>query len=339
MAALCSLAAAGALCAAGASVAAPVAPPEHRRGPEQTFLTFPEWYLVHSPAEYAALLGHGEASAFPFFSHIGQFWQAYRAVTRETSRYPFNAGYHLMVGVIGTSTTLDYGLKGLYEATVGRIAEATRSGPPNTPEEAFAAKAARDYVDFIRVDPWYLFDFRSRFGTLWTDVPLSGSNLVRRLERRFLLTTEYLVKEGYARLIKLGTRSLYEAPKSVTFVVLSREPVPDAGRSEYRPQPAPAGVVAATIPRYQGFTDYARWLAGTGVDFREVAGNDGEILVSLLAPPSWTPATEGVRTLFVQAMLTQPEHRRVVVTVPVGRLGSLLREESSAVRVEHVYDF
>ena len=36
--------------------AGPVAPEEHRRTPDQTFLTFPEWFLVHSPAEYAAYL-------------------------------------------------------------------------------------------------------------------------------------------------------------------------------------------------------------------------------------------------------------------------------------------
>ena len=33
-----------------------VTPEEHRRGPEQTFLTLPEWFLVHSPAEYAAFI-------------------------------------------------------------------------------------------------------------------------------------------------------------------------------------------------------------------------------------------------------------------------------------------
>ena len=60
--------------------------PEDRRTPDQTFLTFPEWYLVHSPAEYARYLSRGEPpSAFPLFAHIGQFWQGYAAVNREVS--------------------------------------------------------------------------------------------------------------------------------------------------------------------------------------------------------------------------------------------------------------
>ena len=41
----------------------PIAP-DQRRGVEQTFLTFPEWFLVHSPAEYARYVkqhpAHGE---------------------------------------------------------------------------------------------------------------------------------------------------------------------------------------------------------------------------------------------------------------------------------------
>ena len=260
-------------------------------------------------------------------------------MTRETTGYPFNGGYHLMVGVIGASTTVEYGLKGVYEGTLGRIAEALRSGAAFTPEEVFAARVAREYVDFIRVDPWYLFDFWSRLKSLWIEVPMRGPDALRRWERRFLLTSEYLVKEGYARLIKLATHSLYDAPKPVTFVVLDRAPRADTVHSDYRAQPTAGGVVAATIPRYEGFTAYAQWIAAQQIGFREIAGNEGEIVVSLLAPVAWSPATDPVRVLFEQPMLTQPEHRRVVLAVPVAQLAGLLREASSEVQVEHVYDF
>ena len=180
-------------------------PPAHQRTPDQTFLTFPEWFLVHSPAEYAAYLARAEhPSAFPLFSHIGQFWQSYAAVRHEIQRFPFNGGYHLMIIVIGTSTTVEYGLKGIYEHTIGRLAEATKSNRRPVAEEVFAARYAQAYVDFIRIEPWYKFDFWSQLKTLWTTVPTTGPNLIRKWERRFALTSELLVKEGYARLIKLG---------------------------------------------------------------------------------------------------------------------------------------
>jgi hypothetical protein len=319
-------------------------PPEHRRAADQTFLTFPEWFLVHSPAEYAAYLARSERpSAFPLFAHIGQFWQSYAAVRRETERFPFNAGYHLMILVIGTSTTVEYGLKGLYEHTIGRLAEATKSTDAPVAEEAFAARYAQAYVDFIRVDPWYKFDFGSQLRTLWTQVPRTGPDPIRKWERRFALTSELLVKEGYARLIKLGTQSLYDAPKPVTAVVLNRAPEDGLdAHPDYRPLGAPRsdGLVLATVPRYEGFTAYGRWLAAQGVDFVEIAGNRGDVVVSVLVPEGWRPALG--RVLFEQPILTRPGTRRVVLALPVERLAAELRREAligSQVAVEHLYDF
>ena len=210
--------------AGGRAGAAPIiTPPEHRRAEDQTFLTYPEWYLVHSPAELATYLSAERApSEFPWGGHVGQFWQGWRAVTHETREYPFNGGYHAMVSVIGSSTTVEYGLRAAYESTVGRLAEATSDGTP-TAEENLSARVAQAYVDFIRVDPWYLFDFIAPLRTLWADTPAVGHNLLRKWERRFALSTEYLVKAGYAGLIKLGTQSVYEAAKPVTAVVLDRD--------------------------------------------------------------------------------------------------------------------
>ena len=319
--------------------AEPITPAEHHRSPEQTFLTFPEWYLVHSPAEYAAYLQETEhPSRFPVFAHIGQFWQAYATVTDETRAYPFNAGYHLMISVIGASTTVEYGMKGLYEHTVGRLSEATRTGSGLTPEERLAAKAAQDYVEFIRVDPWYLFDFKSPLTQLW-QLPISGPNTIRRLERRFALTCEYLVKEGYARLIKLATRSIYEAPKPVTAVVLDRMPSAHQAHPELKVLKVAGNEIIATIPRYEAFTDYSRWLAAEGVSFQEIAGNRGEVVVSLLVPLGYRSPVPAARVLFSQPILTRANQQRVVLAVPVGQLSDQLRMENDSIRVEHVYDF
>ena len=317
--------------------------PEDRRTPDQTFLTFPEWYLVHSPAEYARFLSRSERpSCFPLFAHIGQFWQGYAAVNREVARFPFNGGYHLMVMVIGSSTTVEYGLKGTYEHTIGRLAEATVSGDASVPEERLYADYAQAYVDFIRLEPWYKFDFLGPLARIWADLPLSGPNLIRRWERRFALTTELLVKEGYARLIKLGSQSVYDAPKPTTAVVLDKSPEPDiANYPDYTARPASGPEVVATLPRYEPFTAYSRWLAAQGIDFREIAGNDGEIVVSLLVPSGWMGSAPA-RTLFEQPILTRPGQKRVVIAIRVPQLTALLRsfgEKRGGVVVEHIYDF
>jgi len=319
------------------------APPEHRRPPDQTFLTFPEWFLVFSPAEYAHYLASGApVSAFPLFAHIRQFWQGYAGIAPELKRFQFNGGYHLMIVVIGTSTTVEYTLKGIYEHTIGRLAQATASGHDQVPEERFAAAYAQRYVDFIRSNGWYLFDFGSELKALWSDAPTSGPNLVRRWERRFLLTTELLVKSAYGKLIKLATNTIYDPARPVTAIVVNAMPPREslAANPDFVVlQTAPGGVLA-TIPRYEGFTTYASWLARQGLDFREVAGNDGEIQLSVLARQDWQPDANA-RVLFEQPILTEPGQKRSVIAVPISSLGALLRrlQAQRGVSVEHVFDF
>ena len=318
------------------------APPEHQRTPDQTFLTFPEWFLVYSPVEFADAMARGKpVSGFPWFGHLGQFWGGYRVVAREAGKFPFNGGYHLMIVVIGVSTTVEYTLRGIYEHTIGRIAEAMLPTHANLPEERFAAGYAQRYVDKIRVDPWYKFDFAAELRTLWSDVPRGGWEQVRRWERRYALTTELIVKAAYARIIGYGSESVYEAPKPVTAIVLDHPPAANApDLAEFAVLRTGDRRELATVPRYQAFTDYAIRLAAQGSDLYEVAGNAGEILVSVLVPERWSQAAEG-RRLLEQPVITDCGRKRVVLAVAIPRLGAFLRSmrDRPDLVVEHIYDF
>ena len=339
---LCALAmllAGAGLVAALAAPHKPIAGPEHVRGVEQTLLTYPEWFLVFSPHEYGEFIGANEPSRFPYYGHIGQFWQSYKAVFDETQRrgLDLNPGYHLMIMVIGTSTTVEYALKSAYEMLVGRLAAVTAGNP--TPEDTHAAAVAQDYVKFIRVLPWYEYDFGKALAGLWHDVPASGPDMVRKWERRFALTTEYVVKMGYAKLIKMGTKSIYDAPLMVTAVVAKPAPKADATLPDLTlVSELPDGALV-TVPRYEAFTVYSQALADQGVDFTEIAGNDSFILVSVLAPDTWKPDAS-LSQLLVQPILTRPGVQRALLAVPVKELAPSLRQWKAAkLQVEHVFDY
>ena len=161
---------------------------------------------------------------FPYFGHIGQFWQSYGAVYEATKDADsFNWGYHVMVTVIGTSTTVEYALKSAYETLIGRLSELTRTHGP-TEEDVFAADVAQDYVDFIRVVPWYEYDFAGKLQALWRETSLWGPDLIRKWERKYALTTEYGVKALYGWIIKKLTELGYEEAISVTALVVDRLP-------------------------------------------------------------------------------------------------------------------
>jgi hypothetical protein len=316
---------------------AQVAPPEHRRGPEQTFLTYPEWFLVHSPAEYAEYVRDHTPTQFPFVGHTCQFWQGYGAVTRAARDYPFNFGYHVMVMVIGTSTSVEYVIRAAYETMIGRLSEFASPRLPSE-EDRFAAKVAQDYVDFIRDQPWYEYDFAKQLAGLWKETSLFGTDFVRKWERKYALTTEYLVKGGYAWLIKKATKAAYEEPLPVTAVVIDRVPAgfeKDFPNTQIVQSGDPALVL---VPRYDQFMYYAAGLAAKDASFREIAGNGEKatILVSALVPQAWK--ADGI--ILEQPVLTRPQTKRVVIGVPVGSLAQLLKRlAADGARLEHVYDY
>lgn len=318
----------------------PLAGPEHVRGVEQTLLTFPEWFLVFSPQEYADFIADAPPSEFPYFGHIEQFWQGYAVVTAEANRrdLELNPRYHLMIMVIGVSTSVEYALRAGYEMLVGRFTEMLTHA--TTAEDRFAADVAQEYVDFIRERPWYEFDFASRLRGLWTDTGFSGQDQLRKWERKFVLSTEYGIKMLYGQLIQWGTGSVHGATQPVTSVVTRPAPKPDLKLPELKVlQTLPDGRALITVPRYEAFMHYAQALAARDIFIEEVAGNRSLILVSLQTTPDWVPAVDAP-VLLRQPILTNPGRQRVLVMVAVSSLSAKLRYwKTQAVQIEHIFDY
>lgn len=339
IAALLLVASSGAGPAANAP-AEPITPPEHRRATEQTFLTFPEWFLVFSPAEYAAFLPQFPPSRFPFLGHVRQFWQGYRAIYVPTRDYPMNREYHVMIVVIGVSTTVEYGLHAAYETLIGRLSELTTTYG-TTEEDRLAARVAQDYVDFIRVEPWYKFDFAGRLAQVWR-TSWWGDDPLRKWERKYALTTDYGVKAVYGWLMWKGTKAAYGEAVPLTAAVL--DPLPAEAEAQLPELKvllrSPDGSALVTVPRYEAFTRHALALARQGARFREIAGNRSVILVTALVPRTWQGTPGSSRVLFTQDILTDPSTRRVALVIPVDSLHVALNELSAPpLRVEHVYDY
>lgn len=317
-------------------------PPEQRRGVEQTFLTYPEWFLVHSPAEYAAFVRSRPAHQFPFLGHTGQIWSSYQSVTREQIRagYPGNPGYHVMICVIAGSTTVEYVLRSGYENTLGRLSWGAASGVL-TPEDEYGARVAQDYVDFIRKEPWYLYDFSAKLTGLWSSTPLWGPDMLRKWERRYALTTEYLVKATYGKLIESATRAAYVPALMTTQAVAANMPPsvkPVDGVKILKT--LPDGQTLLELPRYYAFRIAATELAARGVMLTDIAGNRSVILVTAISDSRTQAAPIGGSILFEQPILTQPGRKRTAIVLPVGGLSRFLASAGSlGIDVEHVYDY
>jgi hypothetical protein len=314
----------------------PATPPEFVRPADQTFLTFPEWYLVFSPDEQAQYFKKYTASSFPFPSHTAQIWEGYNIVNDQIKdNFPYNGGYHFMIWVIGTSASAEYAIKAWYETVVGRV---TDTHQVLTEEDTFNATFTQDYVDFIKDRPWYEFDFKERLGSLWTSTSFFGDHFFRKMERKYILTSELLVKWGYGKLIGIGTETVYDAALPTTEVLVDSVLQNDLGFKIVKTYPDGSALIS--LPRYDKFKEAIGALAKNGFSFREIAGNNSAILLTVLVPSSSNLAIDYTQIVFTQPLPADPTLKRIAFAVPVNNLNKLLLElDRNEVEMEHVFDF
>ena len=316
--------------------------PDYARPEEEAFLTYPEWYIVWSYQEKAAYQRDHLPGGFPYFQAIGQYWKSYCAVNRITSRFPFSPGTHLMLVVIGTSFTFEYALKSLYENTVGRITGWMSGGQP-TEEDLYAYKVAQDYADFVLVRPFYEYSFMKQLGGLWTDTRMFGPHFVRKWERKFFLTYDYLVEAFYCQLIEWATRAIFGVAGSETYATLEH-----AGDSVFTANPHirviralenRGGAYVVIIPRYQEFTPTSLRLARQGVQYSDIAGNRW-IAMTVVGPAAVADSLPRERVFFSEPVVIQPARKRVFLLADVPTLNTfLLQLERRGFEIEHIYDY
>lgn len=297
----------------------PLTPKIDVRPADQTLLTYPEWFLVFSPEEQANYFKQHTATTFPYMSHTAQIWQSYTIVNNQIkNNYPTNTGYHFMIWVIGTSASAEYLIKAWYERIIGRI---TDTGEPITAEDKFNAKYMQDYVDYIKDNPWYAFDFGHRLKELWRTTSFFDNNFLRKIERKYFLTSELLVKYAYGKLIGLGTKQVYDVALPTTAVVLENNRI-------------------LYLPRYDKFAKAAIKIANSGHSFREIAGNNAAILLTVLVPMNNTFDFESAKPIFIQPISANHTAQRIALVIPVTKLSLLLKQlDSNKINIEHIFDY
>ncbi len=316
----------------------------YRRDEGQTFLTHPEWYIVYSSDEYAEWLHRKLPTDFPYATSIAQYWIDYREAARATrNAYPFNAGYQVMLGVIGVSYSVELALKGVYENSIGRLSGWTAGHEP-TDEDHLAAKVAADYGTFIHVRPWYEYRFASRLRELWTATPWWGPHPIRKWERRAFLTAEYGIKSAYAEAITLATHAAYAPQDDRMQLVATGWSDSIAGRHAKLAMIARLDSVHTLLasPRYDEFRDALLELASAndGVRITEIAGNR-LILLTGVAPAAWNYSGVTASVDYTVPLPSDASRKRVVMRVPVGELLAVLREldPKTGLAVDHIYDY
>lgn len=312
-------------------------PTKYDRDLSSTLYSIPEWYLVFSPEEYAQLLKHGVPSQFPFYDATMQYWETYGAVMDLAENKDFNnPDAKLMLYVIGSSTTLEYVLRGFYEKSMGTMSYDI-SG--RVQEDNYSQKVAQDYVDFIKKDPWFEFDYIDALKGLWLDNSTFGKGFVRKIERKYILSTEYIAKAIYAEIIGYASHQKYgvESTDTATVFEFNNSPklVPYNKIKAYA-----SNTYLMLLPRLDAYKYAAEKLSNEG-KFINIAGNSSYITFSIIANSQWENDDPNMEEMFRQDVLTEKSKDRIYLVAPVKYLSQAISilMASNNVKIEHVYDY
>ena len=314
-----------------------ITPEKYRRAADNTFWVYPEWYLVHSPAEQAAYFKDHTSTSLSYTTHIDQFWDSYKVLRNQMEgNFEPNGEYSFMVNIIGVSTTVEYAMKAWYEKVIGRF---TDTWSPQTDEDLFNAQYLSDYVSFIRKEPWYKFDYTDRLKRLWSENSMFGTNMLRKWDRKYMLTSEILFKAAYAKMMAAGAETMFDPVLFCTVVVVDKLPE-DIGPDAELLQLLPDSSAVLKLPRYAAFLPAVQHLANQNVNLKEVAGNNSAILISVLTSFGFDALPENCQALFNQPVVSNDDLQRIVFVTPVANLTDVLSElKERKVTLEHIYDF
>ena len=312
----------------------------YRRKENNTFFTFPEWYIVYSFEDFGRFLDRSSESHFNYFGHILGFWRSFCTINRAVPATGESlADVKTMIYVIGVSYSTEYAIKGLYENTIGRVFEWIR-GETRTPQDQYARAVLQDYAAFLYTVPWYKYPFREKLDGLMAISAPTPSPL-RTWERDFALGTEYFLKVGYASLIqKALDASNDDEPRDIMFVVATLPPEVLAKEPRMKPiRTLTPQWQLVQAPRYKALSEILQSLLDQGFGLAEIAGNH-DILITVIAPDAAKLSIKDTAELFSLELDARPGFRRAGLKARIDRLVDISRDlKSKGAVIEHFYDY
>jgi hypothetical protein len=311
----------------------------YRRKLNNTFFTFPEWYIVYSFEDFGRFLDRASESQFGYLSHIFGFWRSFCTINRAVPATGESlTEVKTMIYIIGISYSVEYAVKGFYENTVGRVFEWIR-GDKRTPQDEFGRAVLQDYAAFLYTVPWYKYPFREKLDGLMAISAPTPSPL-RSWERDFALGAEYFVKIGYASLIQKALDAGGDnEPRDIMFVVAAS---PQVLAKEPRIKPIRtlgAQWQLVQAPRYKAFTEILQGMLDQGIRLAEIAGNH-EILITAIAPDAAKLDVKGTTELFSLELDARPGFRRAGLKARIDQLVDINRDlKARGANIEHFYDY
>jgi hypothetical protein len=248
-----------------------------QRREANTYLTYPQWHIIHAYDGMAQVLKTGDEHSFNYLYSVGGFWSSACELNRVASRHGgADQDTRRKISTIGVSFAAEMLVKGAYEETIGR-ATAWLRGPQKIPQDQVIAGMATDYSAFLRRTPGYRYPFAQKAHELWA--PPAGS--LRAWERRLGIGLEFETKAACAKVVERAVPATAAAPLVIRSVVSGIDAKALERISAVKVIGRRGNGLEIETPRHDLFTGILVDIARQGGTIREIAGND-DIMVSLI---------------------------------------------------------
>lgn len=306
-----------------------ILPPEHHRAEARTFMTYPEWHIVHAYDDYAKVITTKDPHDFNTFNSITGYWTSLCALTKTAASHGgIDTETKQLVYVIGTSFTAELALKAAYEETLGRLTTLLR-GKTRTPLDDLSAQQATDYAKFLQQVPWYKWDFPAANDAL----NAAKTDALRDKERSLALGLENKAKAGYADIIAAAVASTGEDRLSLRMLVTGSATKDLKERDDVTITGLSSEGMEIETPRYRALTHLLDDMAQDQINFIEIAGNDDILFTAI----SSTPTDENALHSFARQGYGDYRH---LIVVKVSDLAETLRTLPDAgLTLEHIHDY
>ncbi|MEM6461751.1 MAG: hypothetical protein AAF724_07545 [Pseudomonadota bacterium] len=310
-----------------------VANPVSERSEADTYLSYPQWHIVHAHEGIANVLKDGDAHDFDYADSVVGFWKSFCDLNSVASQNGAeDIRQRLPIHARGAGFTLEMMLRAGYEETLGRLFAIGR-GDEKAPQDRKAAEIAADYARSLQ-SPGHSYDFDDAVDVLW-DEPLTHP--LRGWERRIVLGGALKAKAAYMGLINGtdGASARVGSPTRSVITGVSADRLSQIEDVAVVEKHAHYSVIETR--QLKTFNEAFLAVAGEGGRVLEIAGND-DIMVSVIGPmpdPATSIAGHEIITLVNRDGF---DGKRALLKVKITELASLAAQlKSSAMQLERIY--
>lgn len=333
---------------------------KYRRDQMQTYLTASEWQNVRAAQNYAEFVEKYPAWKYPYFSEVGNYWNVFgnswSAARKENSLKDVALSEYNFMGLfIGSTMTLEYGLKGLVSAPVKGFNKLIGRKPKIKDENALKGapservKSLKEYGDYIEHTPFYEYHYFNDIKDYWAAVGRSiGDEYPQDSAKNILLGTSMTAEYAAKGILSVPFSMIYTSDgikEAETLHILVKDPngVLEAldDRIKLIKDHADLGVKEVEIPRYMVFKEVIGKISGErSIQIVSIAGQQ-KIQVDIKAHKgTHVGDLQGATKLYRIPVVTDKEYNYYAYEVEIPQLCEAIRSiEQRGCEVLYIHDF